>query len=101
MSYLFVFKLLVEAETESDLKVKELTDQIKEWEELYMLEHEGLLPGEDERPDDITDIEKQIMSGQEQLEALRKNMTVMNMLLDGTLPDDMKQVLERICHNFF
>merc|ERR1712168_1771489 len=77
-------QLLVEAETESDLMVKELTDQIKEWEELYMLEHDGLLPGEEEMPDDITDMQSQIKSSQEQLESLRKNMTVMNMLLDGT-----------------
>ena len=58
-----------------------------------MAEHDGLLPGEEDRPDDINDMMSEIQSNHEQLEALRKNMTVMNMLLDGTLPDDMKQVI--------
>ena len=43
------------------------------------------------RSDDISELYAQLKPKNEKMTALQKDILVLNMLLDGTLPDDMKQ----------
>ena len=43
------------------------------------------------RSDDINELYAQLKPKNEKMAALQKDVLVLNMLLDGTLPDDMKQ----------
>ncbi|XP_057300384.1 early endosome antigen 1-like [Hydractinia symbiolongicarpus] len=82
---------LQERKTVLQTEADEINKKIEEWKENYRSENNGEEPSDGDYPDDIKDFLEQLKTKNENISNIDKDIIVLSMLLDGTLPDDMKQ----------
>uniref|UniRef100_A0A7M5X8X7 Kinesin motor domain-containing protein n=1 Tax=Clytia hemisphaerica TaxID=252671 RepID=A0A7M5X8X7_9CNID len=70
--------------------IEKLEKEIKEWEESFKEEH-GREPKEDDRDENVIALHEKLRKKREEMRMVERDITVLSMLIDGTLPDDMKQ----------